>query len=157
MKSSLSLTFFNPNSKYLRSGLAEVFDDFSYLPHAQKLAQGILNLQLENGEFMHVLHYPSLQVKERFRIIYYYGEAAFALMRLYRLDKQQKWIDAVEKAFDHFIEKDYWKNHDHWLSYCTNELTAYAIFIQGNPLHQKTFYVRLGIAGGTEGIPSKVR
>lgn len=104
---------------------AEVFDDFSYLPHAQKLAQGILNLQLENGEFMHVLHYPSLQVKERFRIIYYDGEAAFALMRLYRLDKQQKWIDAVEKAFDHFIEKDYWKNHDHWLSYCTNELTAY--------------------------------
>lgn len=103
----------------------EVFQDDKYLLIAQKLAKGILNLQNEKGNFIHVLHYPSLEIKESFRIIYYDGEAAFALMRLYHLDKNEAWINAVERAFEHFIKNDYWKNHDHWLSYCTNELTRY--------------------------------
>lgn len=103
----------------------EVFQDEKYLPIAQKLARGILYLQRENGSFIHVLQHPSLKIKEEFRIIYYDGEAAFALMRLYRLDKDDTWLHAVEKAFEFFIAKEYWRYHDHWLSYCTNELTQY--------------------------------
>lgn len=91
----------------------------------EKLALGILHLQAGDGSFTHVLTWPSLEVKEKFRIVYYEGEAAFALMRLYSLTKDERWIGAVERAFGHFIEKDYWKHHDHWLSYCTNELTLY--------------------------------
>ncbi|MFA1821003.1 hypothetical protein ACDX78_12610 [Virgibacillus oceani] len=103
----------------------ETFNDEKYLTLAQALANGILSLQKKDGSFVHVLNHPSLEIKETFRIVYYDGEAAFALMRLYKLDMNNKWLTAVEKAFEYFIDNNYWKNHDHWLSYCTNELTLY--------------------------------
>ncbi len=103
----------------------EVFKQSQYVEITQLLGEGILQMQKPDGSFNHVLYPENLQVKENFRIIYYDGEAAFALMRLYEQDPQSKWIDAVEFAFQYFIEKKYWKHHDHWLSYCTNELTKY--------------------------------
>jgi len=97
-----------------------------YLRVAEKLANGICFMQdQENGSFAHVLNYPDLSIKERFRTIYYEGEAAFGLMRLYELTQDPRLLETVEKAFDHFIANDHWKHHDHWLSYCVNELTHY--------------------------------
>ncbi|MFD3273870.1 hypothetical protein ACE3MS_27595 [Paenibacillus dendritiformis] len=107
----------------------EVFDDRSHLALANALAEGIEAMQdNDSGAFVHVLDYPQLSVKERFRIIYYDGEAAFALMRLYGIERNARWLSIVEKAFSHFIKEDYWKHHDHWLSYCTSELTKYKPF-----------------------------
>ena len=70
-------------------------------------------------ETTHLLNYPDLSVKEKFRIIYYDGEAALALLRLYQKDENELWLKTVENLMDRFIERKY---HDHWLGYCTNEL-----------------------------------
>ncbi|MFC3419898.1 poly(glycerol-phosphate) alpha-glucosyltransferase [Salinicoccus hispanicus] len=94
-----------------------------YMGVARKIANGTLRMIGEDGDTVHVLNYPNLTVKEEKRVIYYDGEAAFGLMRLYQMDENPKWLETVELLFDHFIANDYWKNSDHWLSYCTYELT----------------------------------
>lgn len=104
----------------------EVTATDQYLPLLEKLAAGILFMQnAETGKFSHVLNYPALTVKQEFRIIYYDGEAAFGLMRLYALTGDERWIAAVKKGFVYFNAAKHWKAHDHWLAYAVNELTRY--------------------------------
>ncbi len=97
--------------------------DQSYLKYAKALANGILSMIDKQGETTHVLSFPSYEIKEKFRIIYYDGEAALALLRLYQLDSDPRLLETVQLMFEKFIEKKYERYHDHWLSYCTNELT----------------------------------
>src|SRR5699024_12765430 len=75
-----------------------------------------------DAETIHVLYYPTLKVKEKYRIVYYDGEAAFALLRLYQIDGDENWLNRVKHLFEKYIKQNYWKYHDHWLSNCTNEL-----------------------------------
>lgn len=43
-------------------------------------------------ETTHLLNYPDLSVKEKFRIIYYDGEERFVLLRLYQKDENELWL-----------------------------------------------------------------
>ncbi|RJE70060.1 poly alpha-glucosyltransferase, partial [Acinetobacter sp. JS678] len=101
----------------------EITQKADYQKYAEKLANGILKLIDSNGSTSHVLNYPDYDLKEKFRIIYYDGEAALALLRLYQINKDSRLLETVKLMFECFIEKRYEKYHDHWLSYCTNELT----------------------------------
>lgn len=104
----------------------ELTGDHRHRPLMEALALGIAQMQdAATGKFIHVLNAADLSTKDTFRIIYYDGEAAFGLMRLYGLTRDPRWLAIVEKAFDHFLAADHWKAHDHWLSYCANELTRY--------------------------------
>ncbi|HBM3444343.1 TPA: poly(glycerol-phosphate) alpha-glucosyltransferase [Listeria innocua] len=116
----------------------------TYLPLCRKIANAILSLQDEDGKFTHVLEYPSLEVKDIFRIIYYDGEAVFGLLRLYEIDRDSKWLDAAAKSFNHFIKDKYWQNHDHWLSYCANEITKY--------IKDETYY-EFGLQNAFDNLP----
>ncbi|MDI3454683.1 poly alpha-glucosyltransferase [Acinetobacter sp. V89_4] len=101
----------------------EITQKADYQKYAEKLANGILKLVDSNGSTTHVLNYPDYDLKEKFRIIYYDGEAALALLRLYQTNEDSRLLETVKLMFECFIEKRYEKYHDHWLSYCTNELT----------------------------------
>jgi len=101
----------------------EITQKDDYLDYAEKLANGILELVDSKGLTTHVLNYPTFSLKEKFRIIYYDGEAALALLRLYQINRDKKLLETVKLMFNNFIHKRYEKYHDHWLSYCTNELT----------------------------------
>ncbi|ENU07707.1 glycoside hydrolase family protein [Acinetobacter calcoaceticus] len=101
----------------------EITQKTDYQKYAEKLANGILKLVDSNGSTIHVLNYPNYDLKEKFRIIYYDGEAALALLRLYQINQDSRLLETVKLMFEYFIENRYEKYHDHWLSYCTNELT----------------------------------
>lgn len=96
-----------------------------YTEIACALGNGILSLlNPETGEFSHVLN-MDFSLKERYRTVYYDGEAAYALCRLYRLTKEEKWLFYAEKAVDHFLTADYTRYRDHWVAYAMNEITRY--------------------------------
>jgi len=105
----------------------KVFNDQQYQALMASLAHGIESFQnSEIGSYVHVLNFPDLSIKDEYRTIYYDGEATFALMRLYDIDRNQRWIDMAKKAFAYFIDEKYWRTGDHWLSYCSNELIKHS-------------------------------
>ncbi len=121
-----------------------------YINLANKLALGIVAMQQEDGSFVHVLHSQDLSLKAKNRIIYYDGEAAFALMRLYGLAKDERWLDCVTRAFDYFIKAKHHQAHDHWLSYCSNELVIY------KPEKKYFQFAVNNIAGYTDFIKNRI-
>lgn len=97
-----------------------------YNKTVKELALGILELFDErNGSFFHVLKYPSLAPRDKFRTVYYDGETVFALSRAYGATKDKRFLETAQQAADRFIEKNYEKYADHWVAYAINELTKH--------------------------------
>ena len=104
----------------------DVFKTDKYIDMVRKLANGILKLQdPESGKYYHVLNYPDYSKKEEFRIIYYDGEATFALARAYSCTKDEKYLDCAKAAVENFIREDYTVHRDHWVAYSLLEVTKY--------------------------------
>ncbi|HBW65511.1 MAG TPA: glycosyl hydrolase family 88 [Ruminococcaceae bacterium] len=107
------------------STYASVFGSNKYDKLITALANSILDMQEANGSYYHVLSFPGFERKERDRIVYYDGEATFALARAYSVTNDRRYLDAAEKALDYFIENDYTRFCDHWIAYAVNEVTIY--------------------------------
>ncbi|MGN0667455.1 MAG: glycosyl hydrolase family 88 [Huintestinicola sp.] len=103
----------------------DVFKCDKYQKLCIELGNGILEMRRKNGRYVHVLNYPDLTLKDKFRTVYYDGEATFALMRLYGLTRDEKWLNAARESIDMFIREGYEKYRDHWVAYSLNEFTKY--------------------------------
>ncbi len=101
------------------------FEDDKYKQTIDKLGNGILSMQKENGGYIHVLNADDCSLKEEYRTVYYDGEATFALCKIYGITKDQKYLEAAKKSINYFIKNKYEDYCDHWISYAINELTKY--------------------------------
>ncbi len=101
----------------------ETFEEDRYRGIAEALGRGILRMWDRENGFVHALNYPALTVKDEFLIIYYDGEASFALSKLCAATGDELWRNAADEVMDYFIDNDYAEYGDHWISYAVNELT----------------------------------
>ncbi len=98
-----------------------------YKELATRLGNGILSLQdAQSGQFYHVLNAEDYSLKDENRTVYYDGEATFALIKLYGLTRDEKYLNGAKKAIDYFIANNYAQYRDHWVAYSMNEITKYA-------------------------------
>lgn len=96
-----------------------------YEPIINQLIQGIDDRFVnDEGETTHILN-EELETKKKFNIIYYDGEAVFSILRGYAITQNDRHLALAKKLFDRFVEKQYERYHDHWLSYATNEILLY--------------------------------
>jgi len=104
----------------------DVFKTDKYVDIVKKLANGILKLQnADTGKYYHVLNFPDYSEKEEFRIVYYDGEATFALARAYSYTKDERFLSGAKAAVEYFIKQDYTKHRDHWVAYSLLEVTKH--------------------------------
>ena len=103
----------------------QITNDTQFLPIIRQLVQTIEQFFLtSDDETIHVLD-ESFQIKEKFRIVYYDGEALFALLRAYALLKDEQILNLCRRLMNHFVANNYERYHDHWLSYAVNEFLIY--------------------------------
>ena len=111
----------------------EVFGDRDFTDMITLLANGILYLQdKETGKMTHVLDAANFEVKEAFRTVYYDGESAYALIKVYDITGNNAYLDAARRSIDYFINKNYVVHRDHWLAYAMNEFTRF--------VHEEKYY-----------------
>lgn len=98
----------------------EVTQDAQFQDLAVQAFRGVVAFRQPTGRFNHVLN-PDLTVKDSFRIIYYEGEIAFALIRLFELTNDDEIRQQAQQTLDFMVANEYGKYHDHWIAYATNE------------------------------------
>jgi hypothetical protein len=109
----------------------ETFQTDEYVGLCEKLGDGMLTMMdQKSGKYYHVLYYgeagkSDFSRKVAYRTVYYDGEATLALVKLYSLTGDEKWLNAAKAAVEYFIREDYVLYKDHWVAYAMNEITKY--------------------------------
>jgi len=93
------------------------------------LARSIIGQQYPDGHYRANADITDDSGKKRKREpVYYQGEAAIALLRLYAIDPQPAYLDSARRAADWVVRvrdvdvsQDN-QEHDHWISYALNDL-----------------------------------
>ncbi|MDR0919138.1 MAG: D-glucuronyl C5-epimerase family protein [Oscillospiraceae bacterium] len=121
---------------------SDFFPTKKYNEYIRVLANGILELQEDDGSFYHVLN-RDFSRKERNRIVYYDGEAVYSLIRAYDTLGDKKYLDAAEKSVNYFIANHYEQYIDHWVAYSMNHITR---------LLPKQEYFNFGLLNATSNL-----
>ncbi len=112
------------------SKYAIVTGDKKYIDNAKSLADWILSTQSEDGEFLMHVQYSNGSIGKHISE-YYPGESIYALMLLYKVTEDEKYLESAKNATSWIINvrdknKTYKNiNHDHWLLYGMKELYKY--------------------------------
>jgi hypothetical protein len=79
-------------------------DDTRYLPLAKRLAAWLLYMQRPDGSFRHLFDPRLKQPDEHAELLYYSGEAALALTRMYVVTQDPQYLTAAEKGLDWLVD-----------------------------------------------------
>jgi hypothetical protein len=102
----------------------QITKQYKYLNDAKKLGNWILSSISVKGDFKyHKLYYPS-EINTDFRSDYYPGEAILALIYLYEITNDEKWLIEAQRATMYLMEVKYAQGvlADHWLCYALDKL-----------------------------------
>lgn len=94
--------------------------DKRYLPTATKLASFILWMQRDDGSFRHRYDPAKKQADNEAQDLYYSGEAALALARMYTVTGDQRYAKGAEAALDwlvgwyDFFMSGFFYGEEHW-------------------------------------------
>ncbi|HUT85238.1 MAG TPA: hypothetical protein VMW66_00205 [Elusimicrobiales bacterium] len=110
------------NNAFIIMALCEFKNYPKWLELSKKFADAIVVNQKSDGEYNTYFESPSTSGKN-----YYPGEAMLALMKIYEITKDEKYLDSVKKAFGHY--RDYWRK---------NKNTAFV------PWHTQAYYLLYG-------------
>jgi hypothetical protein len=100
--------------------------DRTQMPWARRLAEFLLFMQKDNGDFCHLFDVFADKRDEKSKLLYFSGEAAFALAKLTAFvgpgDRDYaRWVAALDRALDYLTDKQYanlagqfYFGEDHW-------------------------------------------
>lgn len=124
--------------------------DRQYVKHIPSMLRGLLYFQDDSGIPNHVLYSESLDVKDKFRTIYYDGEALYALLMAFKVLRAECLLVCAENLAQIFIDNNYFQHHDHWQAYAFRDL----YLITGNADYS-TFLIQ-NISGYTGFIKGRI-
>jgi hypothetical protein len=94
--------------------------DTRYLPLATKFSSFLLYMQRPDGSFRHLYDPAKKQYDDKAELLYYSGEAALALARMYVVTKDERYAEAARKALDwlvawyDFFMGGFFYGEEHW-------------------------------------------
>ncbi|MCU1279312.1 MAG: hypothetical protein JWM53_2858 [bacterium] len=100
--------------------------DRTQLPWARRLAAFLLYMQKDSGDFCHLFDVLADKRDEKTKLLYFSGEAAYALAKLTALvgphdPDYTRWVAALDRALDYLTDKQYanlagqfYFGEDHW-------------------------------------------
>jgi hypothetical protein len=106
--------------------------DTRYLPLATKFATFLLYMQRPDGSFRHLYDSRKKQPDDKAELLYYSGESALALARMYTITGDEKYGKASERALDwlvgwyDFFLGGFFYGEEHWTCIAAEAIWPYA-------------------------------
>ena len=100
---------------------------FTSLPDLRKLGRCIVYMQKEDGSFYSKYIPSEGGLQDRWKSLYYPGEAALGLLMLYEKDPSEIWADSAYKALEYLAKSSQSKDTvqvDHWALLATERILS---------------------------------